>query len=111
MAHILIGALPRVGQVVQLSAAASPAFVERPTDLLVTEAPRVSAADAFAGLRVDQAAWLILSGWVLGKDGSPAAQRVHVWVRRADLGVRDSLRDPDVRLCGRRVNGAPDEQR
>lgn len=61
--------VPHVGQTVYLGPDASPQFRARPVRLLLTAPPEPSTIDAAERRRVDDARWLLLTGWELDASG------------------------------------------
>ncbi|BCJ37937.1 hypothetical protein Athai_54400 [Actinocatenispora thailandica] len=64
-AEVIAGAIPRPGQLVYLGREASPEFTASPFRLLLTAPVQASSVDLAAGRSVDDAAWLLLTGWEL----------------------------------------------
>lgn|GEM_PF-6614288 len=82
----MTGVLPRVGQTVYLGAEASPQFRTRPLQLLITSPPQPSTIDAAEHRSVDEARWVLLTGWELDPRGQRVLHRT-VSARTAGIAI------------------------
>lgn len=94
---VRLGVIPLPGQIVRLSAKASPEFRNEPIEFLVTSPAQPSSVDLIQHRSAASATWILLTGWQLNTRGQRFLLREQVPVRASGVEVVDVGRPKDDR--------------